>query len=110
MRNKLEIIGPFDEYRVTVNGYQVPDLQARRVNGLIYLSLSNNLSCDIPDDERALPVIQFIANAMAIAAGYSCFGAGSRPLNQYKRRLIEINMGSVEIGQCSEVEEIIPEQ
>jgi len=112
MSNRLEIIGPFDEYRVTVNGYQVPDLQARRVNGLICLSLSNSLGCDIPDDERALPIIDFIANAMAVAAGYTCFGENSQPINQFRRRLIGFDLGELSPESCSDpsVGEIAREQ
>jgi hypothetical protein len=102
--NRLEIIGPFNEFRVTINGYRVPYLSAVRHDGLISLSLDERYACDIPDDERALPIIDFITNAMAVAAGYSCFGENSQPANKFKRRLTWINLSDIDDGDTSYTE------
>jgi hypothetical protein len=96
VRRGLEIVGPFNDYRVTINGYQVPRLRAVRVNGLISMTLDHRFGCDIPDDERAYPIIHFIATAMAVGAGYSCFGENSQPTNEYKCRLTGLNLSQVE--------------
>jgi hypothetical protein len=103
--NRLEIIGPFDDYRVTVNGYRVPHLNAVRHDGLISLELDERFACDIPDDERALPIIDFVANAMAVAAGYSCFGENSQLLSPYHRRLTGLNLSQVEDGTTQHFDE-----
>lgn len=100
----MEIIGPFDDYRVTLNGYRVPYLRAVRVNGTISLELDERIGCDIPDDERTMPIIDFIANAMAVAAGYTCFGENSQLSNEFKRRLIGINLSRVDEGDTLHAE------
>jgi len=100
----MEIIGPFDDYRVTLNGYRVPYLRAVRVKGMISLELDERLGCDIPDDERAMPIIEFIAQAMAVAAGYSCFGENSQPMNRFKQHLHRINLSQVDDGDALHTE------
>src|SRR5690349_11287720 len=95
---ELEIIGPFEDYRVTVNGYWVPYLRAVRVEGIISLTLDSRFGLDIPDDERALPIIEFIGNAMAVAAGYSCLGKNCRPTNQFNRRLTNMDFTHIDDG------------
>jgi hypothetical protein len=103
--NNLEIIGPFNDYRVTIDGYQVPRLRAVRVNGLISMTLDHRFGCDIPDDERAYPIIHFIATAMAVGAGYSCVGENSQPANEYKCRLTGLNLSRVEDGTTQHFDE-----
>jgi hypothetical protein len=100
----LAIIGPFDTYRVTVNGYRVPYISAVRHDGLISLTLDERFGCDIADDDQATPIIDFIANAMAVAAGYSCFGENSQELNPYRRRSVALNLGAVDDGETLHVE------
>ena len=94
----LEIIGPFNDYRVTIDGYEVPKLRAVRVNGLISMTLDHRFGCDIPDDNRAQSIIWFIANVMAVGAGYSCFGEDARPANPFNCRLTGISLSQVEDG------------
>lgn len=101
---EMEIIGPFQDYRVTINGYRVPRLRAVRVNGMISLTLDERFGLDIPDDERALPIIEFMAQAMAIGAGYSCFGENSQEVNLYKCRLTGLNLSQVEDGDTLHAE------
>lgn len=94
----LEIIGPFNEYRVKIDGYEVPRLRAVRVNGLISMTLDHRFGCDIPDDSNAHSVIWFIANVMAVGAGYSCFGENAQISNPFKCRLTGLNLSQVEDG------------
>jgi hypothetical protein len=101
---RLEIIGPFYDYRVTVGGYEVPMLRAVRVNGLISMTLDHRFGCDIPDDNRALPIIEFIAQAMAVGAGYSCFGENSKPINRYKCKLTSLDLSQVDDGETLHAE------
>lgn len=103
----LEIIGPFPDYRVTIDGYEVPDLRAVRVNGMISMTLDHRFGCDIPDDEHAHSIIWFIANVMAVAAGYSCFGENAKPANPFKCRMTGIGLSQVDDGTalCAEIEQ-----
>jgi len=94
--NGPEIIGPFNDYRVTIGGYEVPRLRAVRLKGLISMTLDHRFGCDIPDDNRAQSIIWFIANVMAVGAGYSCFGENAQPANPFKCRLTGINLAQIE--------------
>jgi hypothetical protein len=94
----LEIIGPFMDYRVTIDGYEVPRLRAVRHDGLISMTLDHRFGCDIPDDKNAHSIIWFIANVMAIGAGYSCFGQNAHPANPFKCRLTGMSLAQVEDG------------
>jgi hypothetical protein len=94
----LEIIGPFSDYRVAVDGYEVSRLRAVRHDGLISMTLDHRFGCDIPDDKNALSVIWFIANLMAIGAGYSRFGENAQPANPFKCRLTGISLAQIEDG------------
>jgi hypothetical protein len=69
--SQVEYVGPFESYRVVVNGWQVPLLQAHPVTGGgISLTLDDRYALDLPlqDAERIVP---FIANAIAISLGYA---------------------------------------
>lgn len=67
-----QIVGPFQSHRVIVDGRQVPFLEAAPVNGgKISLLLDQRYSVDISvADADAL--IPWIADAIAIAMGYTC--------------------------------------
>lgn len=69
---RVSLIGPHDEHMVTVDGWTVPFLTAQPVNGgRVDLTLDNRygLVLDIAEAERIVP---FIADAVAIALGYTC--------------------------------------
>ena len=74
----VEIVGPFEEYRVVVNGYRVPYLSARPVTGgKVRLTLDSRISADIKVADMQW-LVEFIADCIAVAAGYTCHpGPGS---------------------------------
>lgn len=85
-----EIVGPFlPEHRVTIAGYHVPYITVRpQEDGRIDLLLDNRFGLHSP-----VPVEEFnrwigiLADAMAVAAGYSCHGEHCTPKNPHKTRL-----------------------
>lgn len=65
-------IGPFSHWPVVVNGWTVDLLQALYGNdGEVQLVLDNRSVIDLPAD-IAGQVIEFIADAIAVARGWSC--------------------------------------
>jgi hypothetical protein len=97
---KIETVGPFhsEYYQVTIDGYQVPKLKALKrsgaQDGIITLVLDGRLAIDIADDQLD-PWLWLVANAMAIGAGYSCFGENSvKDPNPFKVKLL--GLGEVE--------------
>lgn len=70
--NRVGLHGPYDDCRVTVDGWTVPFLEAVPVNGgRIDLTLDRRygLVLSVAEAERIVP---FIADAIAIALGYTC--------------------------------------
>lgn len=76
--NNVSFIGPFvEEWRVTVDGYKVPNMTAIvREDGNVMLSLDHRFLIEGTPEECA-KWLWFVTNAMAIGAGYSCFGENS---------------------------------
>lgn len=90
----VEAVGPFirDEYDLTVDGYQVPYIQASKLETGDYqwtLRLDRRYAIDCTDLEMR-KWLWFIADAMAVAAGYSSHGRHCKPLNPFKHRMIGI--------------------
>lgn len=90
--NGLQAIGPFELYRIVVDGYQVPHLTGRPIDGMWHFTFDSRFGCDVPE-KYAHGVAWMIANAMAVGAGFTCFGENSKPRNEFKCRLFGI--GSV---------------
>jgi hypothetical protein len=92
----VEFVGPFvEEWKITHDGYRVPYLSAIRHSGVnegtVSLSLDERFLIDATDDE-ARKWIPFIANCMAVAAGYSCFGENSvKDPNPFKVGMIGLS-------------------
>lgn len=86
----VEIVGPFlPEYRVTFGGFRVPHISARPLDdGSIEVVIDNRfgMPASVPREEfeRWVPIL---ANAMAVAAGYSCLGENCTPLNNFKVKM-----------------------
>ena len=86
-----EIEGPFpgERYFVIVGGYKVPHLELRKEP-----DQSEWDWCMVIDDRLGHLIktqelfywAPAIANAMAVAAGYSCFGENCQPANPFKVR------------------------
>lgn len=73
----VQSVGPFERYPTMVNGWTVPYLEASyRDDGSVTLSLDQRLAIDVPAD-LAGQVIEFVADAIAIAAGWSCHPTAS---------------------------------
>lgn len=87
----LEFLPPRIGREITLDGYAVPNIEAREID--------DGRNCNIFLDRRfgitvpavvAADVIWLIANAMAIGAGYSCHGEHSQPCNPYRVKVAEI--------------------
>lgn len=93
----LESHGPFSEYRVSLDGYFVPLLEGRleEETGLWHFMLDKRWGCVVPR-EYANGVAFLIANALAVASGYSCFGENSLAgdPNRFKCQVNEIAVRS----------------
>jgi hypothetical protein len=67
----VQFVGPFEEWEVVVDGWTVPYLTSRPLpGGRVSLSIDkrHRLRLDIEEAERIVP---FIAEAIAVALGYS---------------------------------------
>ena len=86
----IELHGPFvPGWRVSLYGYLVPYIDARPVlDGLIDVTIDQRFGMPGPvpldEFERWLPIL---ANAMAVAAGYSCHGENCQPINLFKMQI-----------------------
>lgn len=92
MDASVSFIGPFQpEHRISCGGYRVPHITAfPQANGAIALCLDGRFSKEVSQEE-AKQWIWFLANAMAVAAGYSCFGSNSRKEpNPFKVQMVGI--------------------
>lgn len=70
--DRVALHGPYKDCLVTVDGWTIPFLEAAPVNGgIIDLVLDRRygLALSVMDAERIIP---FIADAIAIALGYTC--------------------------------------
>jgi hypothetical protein len=74
----VDFIGPFQpKWAVTCDGFKVPYLSAIvREDGGIMLMLDGRYLIEGTKDE-VNKWVPYIANALAIGAGYSCFGVNS---------------------------------
>lgn len=87
-----DLIGPFSPppyHKVSVDGYLVPHLYIYKRGDTDTdwtVVLDSRFEYDVNDGElrRFMPLI---ANAMAIAAGYSCFGENSQLSNRYQTQI-----------------------
>jgi hypothetical protein len=72
------MIGPFEEYRVVVDGRRIPGLTAFRDGpDNIALVVDGRFSVSLPAG-RAYDVAWLLANAMAVASGYPWLGAETK--------------------------------
>jgi len=73
------IVGPFEEYRVIIEGRQIPRLNALRLSdGRVSLLLDRRFILDLPNEGLAYQVATFVANALAIGEGYAYSGSTSK--------------------------------
>lgn len=92
--------------KIVSHGYMVPYLQAvkhaGKDDGLIDILLDERFAITIHNDEELQYWIPFLANAMAIAGGFSCHGENCVPMNRFKTKCMQI--GSVETDADKEEE------
>ena len=95
-----EYIGPFENYyEVTVDGYKVPRIKANKVHngdGDEWDLLLDDRFSIIATGEEIEKWLWIVANAMAIGAGYSCFGENSVKINEYKCAIHGIRLDDLE--------------
>lgn len=89
----VSILQPSTLRSITVDGFAVPCLKVSELHGanegLFNLIVDGRLSVTVEKDELE-KWAWFVANAMAVAAGYSSHGANSCVPNPYKVRVLEI--------------------
>lgn len=81
-------------YRFALHGFKVPRVEGRIVPGsetLWKIVLDGRFSIEARQEELA-SWLWLVANAMAIGAGFSCFGENSQPANPYGTRIAEIEL------------------
>jgi hypothetical protein len=86
-------VGPFHDYRVVLDGYRVPYLDANLIAGtedLWRLGVDNRFSHNFPDAEFQ-KIVPLFANAMAVAGGYTRFGKESQARNPWNTDKMEIS-------------------
>lgn len=71
------LIGPFEVWKVQVEGRIIPGLTGRKRGEVTELIVDSRFGVDVPND-LAPQVAWLIANAMAVAQGYTHLGAASR--------------------------------
>lgn len=79
MRSADLLVGPFEEWRVMVDGRVIPRLTGWREGDLTWLAVDGRFACSVPH-AHAREVAYVLANALAVGAGYSHAGAESRDM------------------------------
>jgi hypothetical protein len=87
----FDSVGPFTQWVIRVDGFRVPYITGRVIDGMLHLCLDNRFGCEIPE-QYATSVMWFIANAMAVSAGYTSFGENSKPSNPFNTRFSGLEM------------------
>ena len=107
MSERFDMVGPFDDsfnYRVKVDGCEVPYIRASMMKGTEdrwVLCLDNRFMLEVPHDE-VQRWMWFVADAMAVAAGWSCHGKQGRRMNPFAVGMVEIDDGSLNGGKANE--------
>lgn len=68
------LVGPFEEYRVVIEGRKIPRLTGRRTDEGVNLIVDGRFCVLVPDD-IAQSVAWLVAQALAVGSGYSYLGA-----------------------------------
>jgi len=75
------IVGPFEEYRVVIEGRVIPNLTARRLqSGGVTLCVDRRWMAEFANPADAYQAAWLIANAMAVASGYPWLGASNKDM------------------------------
>ncbi len=82
----------FPHHEVMIDGRLIPNLECRRDGDIITFVLDRRFALDVPID-LAIPVASFVANAMAIGAGYPWHGAESKSV-PFAMKCMEITVST----------------
>lgn len=75
-QTRIEYDGPYEEWRVVMDGRRVPFLNGRKdKDGAVHLMLDHRFGLTIPPDHAA-STVWFIAQAIAVGLGYACHQTG----------------------------------
>lgn len=92
----VQLVGPFiGSNKITIDGYSIPFLTAHDLRKTA--TVPSDLVELILDDRFSITATRaevdrwgwFLANAMAVAAGFSSHGEQSQPMNRFRLRLGE---------------------
>lgn len=72
------LIGPFEEYRVVVDGRVMPLLTGFREGDKVWLVVDHRFACGPFDEEGARQAACLAGQAMAVTAGYPHLGAETK--------------------------------
>lgn len=86
------LVGPFEEYRVVVEGRMIPKLTGFREGERTVLIVDRRMSISVPND-IAYDVALLVAEALAVGAGYSHLGAENKSERPFAPRSMEITSG-----------------
>ena len=96
-----EYHGPFLEtynYKISVDGYLVPVVRGRKnPDGSWSLLLDDRFAIDVKENEIQ-DWMWFLSNAMAVSAGYSCFGENCKPINPFMIQIARLDMDEKSVG------------
>ncbi len=90
-KKDIELIGPMligGHYNVAIDGYLVPFIKVDGGGREWCVTVRDHLAFDLMLERPALEqVLRVIACAMAVAAGWSCFGENAKPLEPFRTRI-----------------------
>ena len=92
----VEYVGPFEQWQVVIDGWEVPLLTAHpQTGGKVFVNLDRRFGIELNVSEAEL-VLPFVAHAIAIASGLACHPSkDSEPLplpTVRPRRLFSIDL------------------
>jgi hypothetical protein len=79
------------ETQIILDGCLVPHITASKTEDekFIHLSLDHRFGINVSTD-HVYEVVWFLANAMAFAAGFSCFGENCQKVNPFNRQILAV--------------------
>jgi len=72
------LVGPFQEWRVQIDGRIIPRLTGFREGDRVWLVLDRRFGLECANESIAYQTAAFVANALAIGEGYSNYGAEAK--------------------------------
>lgn len=84
-QRSVSIVGPFNERRLVVNGWEVPFLQAVETDGgRMHFTLDHRFGFDC-DAATFEPLAHFLADTVAVAFGLACHPSGELTYEETQR-------------------------